>query len=86
MLTGSGSTYRGRNTVSTKPATSVQLPTTDGRTVVLSLYSEPELDKAILLQRLQLSLPPAASPGLFNALVLDWVSPKCHTLMQTAVG
>ena len=23
--------------------------------------------------------------GLFNALVLDWVSPKCHTLMQTAV-
>jgi len=25
-------------------------------------------------------------PGLFNALVLDWVSPKCHTLMQTAVG
>ena len=25
-------------------------------------------------------------PGLFNALVLGWVSPKCHTLMQTAVG
>jgi len=25
-------------------------------------------------------------PGLFNALVLDWVSPKCNTLMQTAVG
>jgi hypothetical protein len=25
-------------------------------------------------------------PGLFSALVLDWVSPKCNTLMQTAVG
>jgi hypothetical protein len=25
-------------------------------------------------------------PGLFNALVLEWVSPKCNTLMQTAVG
>jgi len=24
--------------------------------------------------------------GLFNALVSAWVSPKCHTLMQTAVG
>jgi pimeloyl-ACP methyl ester carboxylesterase len=24
--------------------------------------------------------------GLFNALVLDWVSPECNTLMQTAVG
>jgi hypothetical protein len=26
------------------------------------------------------------TPGLFSALVLDWVSPKCNTLMQTAVG
>jgi len=25
-------------------------------------------------------------PGLFNAPVLDWVSPKCHTLMQSAAG
>jgi hypothetical protein len=25
-------------------------------------------------------------PGLFNALFLDWVSPKCHTLTQTAIG
>ena len=28
----------------------------------------------------------AAQSGLFNALVLGWVSPKCNTLMQTAVG
>ena len=26
------------------------------------------------------------NPRLVNALVLDWVSPKCNTLMQTAVG
>jgi hypothetical protein len=26
------------------------------------------------------------SPGLFNALFLDRVSPKCHTLTQTAIG
>ena len=26
------------------------------------------------------------STGLFNALFLDWVSPKCHTLTQTAIG
>jgi hypothetical protein len=24
--------------------------------------------------------------GLFNALVLGLVSPKCHTLIQTAIG
>jgi hypothetical protein len=24
--------------------------------------------------------------GLFNALFLDRVSPKCHTLTQTAIG
>ena len=41
----------------------VQLPTTDGRTVILSRYTEPELDQAILLQRLQLSAHPAASQG-----------------------
>ena len=26
------------------------------------------------------------SPGLFNALVLDWMSPKCHTLMKPPSG
>jgi len=26
------------------------------------------------------------APGLFNALFLDRVSPKCHTLTQTAIG
>ena len=26
------------------------------------------------------------TPGLFNALVLDWVSPKCHTPMKPPSG
>lgn len=35
----------------------VHLPTTDGRTVVLSRYTEPEADHALLLQKLKISLP-----------------------------
>jgi hypothetical protein len=45
----------------------VQLPTTDGRTVILSRYTEPELDQAILLQRLQLSLPDQPPPRVIAA-------------------
>ena len=45
----------------------VQLPTTDGRTVILSRYTEPELDQAILLQRLQLSLPTQPRPRVIAA-------------------
>jgi hypothetical protein len=35
----------------------VHLPTTDGRTVILSRYTEPEPEHVLLLQRLKLSLP-----------------------------
>ena len=45
----------------------VQLPTTDGRTVILSRYTEPELDQAILLQHLQLSLPTQPPPRVIAA-------------------
>jgi hypothetical protein len=38
----------------------VQLPTTDGRTVILSRFTEPEMDQAVLLQQLRIS--PAQSP------------------------
>ena len=40
----------------------VHLPTTDGRTVILSRYTEPELDQALLLQEAQdqLTRPTAA--------------------------
>jgi hypothetical protein len=40
----------------------VQLPTTDGRTVILSRYTEPGVDQAILLQRLDMSLPAQPPP------------------------
>ncbi len=45
----------------------VHLPTTDGRTVVLSRYTEPEADQAILLQRLKLALPDQPSPRVITA-------------------
>jgi hypothetical protein len=35
----------------------VYLPTTDGRAAILSRYTEPEADQAILLQQLKMSLP-----------------------------
>ena len=47
----------------------VQLPTTDGRTVILSRYTEPEVDQAILLQRLKLSLPAQPPPRVIAAHV-----------------
>jgi hypothetical protein len=40
----------------------VQLPTTDGCTVILSRCTEPEADQAILLQRLTMSLPAPPPP------------------------
>ena len=45
----------------------VQLPTTDGRTVILSRYTEPEVDQAILLQRLKISLPAQPPPRVIAA-------------------
>ena len=45
----------------------VHLPTTDGRTVVLSRYTEPEVDQAILLQRLNMALPDQPPPRVITA-------------------
>ena len=42
----------------------VHLPTTDGRTVMLSRYTEPEMDQTILLQQLKLSLPAQPPPRI----------------------
>jgi hypothetical protein len=44
----------------------VHLPTTDGRTVMLSRYTEPEMDQTILLRQLKLS-PPAQPPPRITA-------------------
>jgi Transposase DDE domain len=42
----------------------VHLPTTDGRYVILSRYTEPEKDHELLLQRLKLELPPQPRPKI----------------------
>jgi hypothetical protein len=42
----------------------VHLPTTDGRTVILSRYTEPEPDQALLLQQLKVSLPGQPPPRI----------------------
>lgn len=42
----------------------VHLPTTDGRTVVLSRYTQPESDVRLLLQRLKLELPAQPPPKI----------------------
>ena len=47
----------------------VHLPTTDGRTVVLARYTEPEPDQAILLQQMKLHLPAQPPPRIAAANV-----------------
>ena len=42
----------------------VHLPTTDGRHVILSRYTEPEKDHQLLLQRLKLQLPAQSKPKI----------------------
>src|SRR3954466_2301734 len=44
----------------------VHLPTTDGRTVILSRYTEPEPDQALLLQMLKLNLPGQPPPTIMS--------------------
>ena len=51
----------------------VHLPTTDGRTIVLSRYTEPEADQAILLQLLKISLPAQPPPRITATDVSDVV-------------
>ena len=45
----------------------VELPTTDGRTVLLTRRTEPETDHLLLLQRLKLELPPQPPPKITAA-------------------
>jgi len=44
----------------------VHLPTTDGRTVILSRYTHPETDVQLLLQRLKLELPAQPPPKIVS--------------------
>jgi hypothetical protein len=49
----------------------VHLPTTDGRTIVLSRYTEPEADQALLLQQLKLALPAQPPPRISKPDVFE---------------
>ncbi len=42
----------------------VHLPTTDGRQLILSRYTEPDKDQQLLLQQLKLQLPPQPPPRI----------------------
>jgi len=42
----------------------VHLPTTDQRKVILSRYTQPELDLQLLLKRLKLTLPAQPPPKI----------------------
>jgi transposase len=45
----------------------VHLPTSDGRTLILSRYTEPTPDQRLLLQRLHFNLPPQPPPRITAA-------------------
>ena len=45
----------------------VQFPTTDGRTLILSRYTEPNTDHKILMEQLKLTLPPQPPPRITAA-------------------
>jgi hypothetical protein len=48
----------------------VHLPTTDGRTVLMSRYTQPEPELRVLLQRLRLTFPAQPRPRMMNAIQL----------------
>lgn len=47
----------------------VHLPTTDGRTLILSRYTEPEKDQQLLLRQLHLQLPEQPPPRITSELI-----------------
>ena len=49
----------------------VHLPTTDGRTLILSRYTEPERDQLLLLQQLHLQLPEQPPPRITADLMMN---------------
>jgi hypothetical protein len=42
----------------------VHFPTTDGRTLIFTRYTQPEKDHLLLLQQLKLRLPPQPPPRI----------------------
>ena len=56
----------------------VELPTTDGRRLTLSRYTQPEPAVRLLLQQLKLTLPEQPPPRLSAAQQLDLPAGKCR--------
>jgi transposase len=53
----------------------VHLPTTDGRTLVLSRYTQPQPEQALLLQQLKLTLPEQPPPKIYARAEASALSP-----------
>ena len=53
----------------------VHLPTSDGRQVVLTRYTQPEPDLDLLLRRLKLELPPQPPPKITASQILPPANP-----------
>jgi hypothetical protein len=53
----------------------VHVPTTDGRRLVLSRYTQPDRDQTLLLQRLHLTLPEQPPPKLSAVVAADRAAP-----------
>jgi len=45
----------------------VHFPTTDGRRLILSRYTQPEVDQRMLLDQLGLTLPPQPPPRITSS-------------------
>lgn len=54
----------------------VHLPTADARTLILSRYTEPNAAQKILLQQLNLSLPPQPPPKITASVRLPKSLPR----------
>jgi hypothetical protein len=56
----------------------VRLPTTDGRELLLTRYTQPEPELRLLIQQLKLNLPPQPPPRITSRTVpkhLVWCRP-----------
>jgi hypothetical protein len=60
----------------------VHLSTTDGRTLIMTRYTEPEKDCRLLLQQLKLELPPQPPPKIRQSCRLPAPSPVVPTFRE----
>jgi hypothetical protein len=57
----------------------VEIPTTDGRTLVMPRYTEPEDEQRLLLEKLGLNLPAQPPPRIrFEQLPVIPTAPTAH--------